>query len=170
MNNMMIYCIISLSYLFAHCQVPCGIYDDARRVIEIEEHIQTIDKAMDNILNITSNNKQTAQEMNQLVRWINTKEEHAQKIQSTLMEYFLAQRIKPKNSNEDGYLPQKFSRLIMQSNHIDHCTRLCHSPSVEAMLTSLGSGATSNSYSDYEDAGCLVIIGSDANSNHPVAA
>ena len=38
------------------------------------------------------------------------------------------------------------------------------------MLTSLGSGATSNSYQDYEEAGCLVIIGSDANSNHPVAA
>lgn len=75
-----------------------------------------------------------------------------------------------KATNEDGYIQQKFSRVIMQSNHIDHCTRLCHSPSVEAMLTSLGSGATSNSYIDYEEAGCLVIIGSDANSNHPVAA
>ena len=75
-----------------------------------------------------------------------------------------------KATNEDGYIQQKFARLVMQSNHIDHCTRLCHSPSVEAMLTSLGSGATSNSYQDYEEAGCLVIIGSDANSNHPVAA
>ena len=75
-----------------------------------------------------------------------------------------------KATNEDGYMQQKFSRLLMQSNHIDHCTRLCHSPSVEAMLTALGSGATSNSYIDYEEAGCLLIIGSDANSNHPVAA
>lgn len=75
-----------------------------------------------------------------------------------------------KATNEDGYIQQKFARVVMQSNHIDHCTRLCHSPSVEAMLTSLGSGATSNSYQDYEEAGCLVIIGSDANSNHPVAA
>ena len=75
-----------------------------------------------------------------------------------------------KATNEDGYIQQKFARLVMQSNHIDHCTRLCHSPSVEAMLESLGSGATSNSYKDYEEAGCLVIIGSDANSNHPVAA
>ena len=75
-----------------------------------------------------------------------------------------------KATNEDGYIQQKLARLVMQSNHIDHCTRLCHSPSVEAMLTALGSGATSNSYVDYEEAGCLVIIGSDANSNHPVAA
>ncbi len=75
-----------------------------------------------------------------------------------------------KATNEDGYVQQKLARLVMQTNNIDHCTRLCHSPSVEAMLTSLGSGATSNSYIDYEEAGCLVIIGSDANSNHPVAA
>ena len=43
-----------------------------------------------------------------------------------------------KATNEDGYVQQKFARLLMQSNHIDHCTRLCHAPSVEAMLTSLG--------------------------------
>ncbi len=75
-----------------------------------------------------------------------------------------------KATNEDGYVQQKFARLIMQSNNIDHCTRLCHSPSVEAMLESLGSGATSNSYTDYEDARCLVVIGCDPTSNHPVAA
>ena len=75
-----------------------------------------------------------------------------------------------KATNEDGYIQQKFARLLMKSNNIDHCTRLCHSPSVEAMLAALGSGATSNSYVDYEEAGCIVITGSDANSNHPVAA
>ena len=75
-----------------------------------------------------------------------------------------------KATNEDGYVQQKFARLVMQTNNIDHCTRLCHSPSVEAMLTSLGSGATSNSYTDYEDAGCLLVIGCDPTSNHPVAA
>lgn len=75
-----------------------------------------------------------------------------------------------KATNEDGYIQQKFARLLMKTNNIDHCTRLCHSPSVEAMLVSLGSGATSNSYIDYEEAGCIVITGSDANANHPVAA
>ena len=104
MKNMIIYCIISTSYLLAHCQVPCGIYDDARKIIELEEHMQTIYKSMENILKISTTNNQTAQEMNQLVRWINTKEEHAQNIQSTLMEYFLAQRIKPKKSSENEYL------------------------------------------------------------------
>jgi len=75
-----------------------------------------------------------------------------------------------KATNEDGYIMQKFVRRVMGTNNIDHCTRLCHSPSVEAMLRSVGSGATSNSYSDYEAAGCLFVIGCDPASNHPVIA
>ncbi|HET7342615.1 MAG TPA: formate dehydrogenase subunit alpha [Methylomirabilota bacterium] len=75
-----------------------------------------------------------------------------------------------KATNEDGYLVQKFCRVVMGTNDVDHCTRLCHSPSVEAMLASMGSGATSNSYRDYEEAGCLMVVGSDASSNHPVIA
>jgi formate dehydrogenase major subunit/formate dehydrogenase alpha subunit len=75
-----------------------------------------------------------------------------------------------KATNEDGYLVQKFCRVVMATNNVDHCTRLCHSPSVEAMLASMGSGATSNSYVDYEEAGCLMIVGADASANHPVIA
>ncbi len=94
-------------------------------------------------------------------------------VASRLLEYRgdrFATLCSAKATNEDGYVQQKFSRLVMSSNNIDHCTRLCHAPSVEAMLTSLGSGATSNSYTDYEGAGCLVVIGCDPTSNHPVAA
>lgn len=73
-----------------------------------------------------------------------------------------------KATNEDGYVIQKLARSVMDTNNVDHCTRLCHSPSVHAMLRSLGSGATSNSYVDYETAGCLMVVGSDSSSNHPV--
>ena len=104
MKSIIICYIITISYLFAHCQVPCGIYDDARKIIEIEEDIMTIKKAMNNIQLISSQNIPSSQEMNQLVRWVTTKEEHAQHIQNTIMEYFLSQRIKPKNSNDDNYL------------------------------------------------------------------
>ncbi|MCK6563994.1 MAG: molybdopterin-dependent oxidoreductase, partial [Dehalococcoidia bacterium] len=62
-----------------------------------------------------------------------------------------------KATNEDAFVQQKFVRLLMGTNNIDHCTRLCHSPSVEAMLQQLGSGATSNSYADFEAAGCVVV-------------
>jgi formate dehydrogenase alpha subunit len=75
-----------------------------------------------------------------------------------------------KATNEDGFIIQKLARVVMGTNNVDHCTRLCHSPSVEAMLTSMGSGATSNSYQDYEEAGCLMVVGADASANHPVIA
>ncbi len=75
-----------------------------------------------------------------------------------------------KTTNEDAYIQQKFARLLMQTNNVDHCARLCHAPSVLAMMTALGSGATSNSYVDFEEAGCLVVVGADPNSNHPVVA
>jgi formate dehydrogenase alpha subunit len=75
-----------------------------------------------------------------------------------------------KATNEDGYAIQKLCRVAMGTNNVDHCTRLCHSPSVEAMLVSMGSGATSNSYVDYEEAGCLFVVGADASANHPVIA
>lgn len=75
-----------------------------------------------------------------------------------------------KATNEDAFIQQKFVRLVMGTNNIDHCTRLCHSPSVEAMLQQLGSGATSNSYIDYEESSCLVLVGCDPGSNHPVVA
>jgi predicted molibdopterin-dependent oxidoreductase YjgC len=56
----------------------------------------------------------------------------------------------------------------MGTNNVDHCQRLCHSSSVAAMMAALGTGSTSNSYVDYEKAGCLMIVGSDPSSNHPV--
>ena len=52
--------------------------------------------------------------MNQLIRWINTKEEHATLIQSTITNYFLAQRIKSKKINENGRQLYVDQTLILQ--------------------------------------------------------
>ncbi|GAB4231928.1 MAG: superoxide dismutase [Ni] [Acidobacteriota bacterium] len=78
--------------LDAHCQVPCGIYDDQLRADLIAEDITTIEKAMQQITELSG---QTPVNYNQLVRWINTKEFHAGDIQKIVSEYFLTQRIKP---------------------------------------------------------------------------
>jgi formate dehydrogenase alpha subunit len=75
-----------------------------------------------------------------------------------------------KATNEDGYVLQKFVRAVMGTNSIDHCSRLCHAPSVVALQEQVGSGATSNSYEDYDHAGTLLVVGSDTGQNHPVVA
>ena len=51
----------------AHCEIPCGIYDDQARVKMIEENITTIEKSMKEILQLEKDNPVN---YNQLVRWI----------------------------------------------------------------------------------------------------
>ncbi|MCK6508764.1 superoxide dismutase, Ni [Myxococcota bacterium] len=77
----------------AHCQVPCGIYDDHARVHALYEDSQTITKAIKNILALSD--KTDAQSKNQLVRWVMTKEAHASNIIKVIAEYFLTQKIAP---------------------------------------------------------------------------
>ncbi len=91
----------------AHCQVPCGIYGDELRVQMLEEDVATIEKAMGQIVAL---GKESPTNFNQIVRWITTKDEHAQKIQDEIAAYFLAQRIKAPAAVEgdawDGYVRQ----------------------------------------------------------------
>jgi nickel superoxide dismutase len=98
--------------LYGHCQVPCGIYDDAVRVVQIEEDIATIRKAMSMIKGLSG--KSDAQSINQLIRWVNTKESHAGKIQETVSSYFLAQRIKPKKKGAAGRQKYVNQTLLLQ--------------------------------------------------------
>ena len=76
----------------AHCQVPCGIFEDQRRFQEMLEDCKTIAKASAQINELAG--KSDALSLNQLTRWVATKEEHAVRIQETVAQYFLAQRIK----------------------------------------------------------------------------
>lgn len=76
----------------AHCQIPCGIYDDQTRITLMEEHVATIEKSMNEITKLAA---ETPQNINQLVRWVDNKDEHADKLTEIVTYYFLAQRIKP---------------------------------------------------------------------------
>jgi nickel superoxide dismutase len=77
----------------AHCEVPCGIYDDQMRFEMMLEDFTTIKKAMGGIRDLAG--KTAPLDLNQLVRWVNTKESHAEKTQEVIARYFMAQRIKP---------------------------------------------------------------------------
>ncbi|MGD0953842.1 MAG: hypothetical protein ABR985_15880 [Methanotrichaceae archaeon] len=37
-----------------------------------------------------------------------------------------------KASNEDNYIRQKFANVVLKTNNIDHCAKLCQSSSVVA--------------------------------------
>jgi len=92
---------------YAHCEIPCGIYEDSLRISLINEHITTIEKSM-NMINELS--KQTNPNYNQLVRWVANKEEHANKIQEIVSQYFLHQRVIITDSSDK----EKYKKYIKQ--------------------------------------------------------
>ena len=98
-QNLIVPFLLLQGSLLAHCQVPCGIYNDAARIIQIQEDFSTIQKAMTKIKELSQ--QQDATSMNQLTRWIITKEDHASKIQKVVSDYFLTQRIKAKTEGSE---------------------------------------------------------------------
>jgi len=109
----------------AHCQIPCGIYDDELRVQLIEEDITTVEKSMNQIIEL---GKAEPVNYNQLVRWVNNKEEHAQKIQDVVTAYFMAQRIKPPADHGDEKVVNEYL----------HKLALLHAIQVHAMKAKQG--------------------------------
>jgi nickel superoxide dismutase len=83
--------VFFISNAAAHCEIPCGIYDDQLRTKLIAEHASTIEKSMKQIMELSKD----PVNYNQLVRWVSNKESHATKIQDIVSQYFMTQRIKP---------------------------------------------------------------------------
>lgn len=71
-------------------------------------------------------------------------------------------------TNEDNYAAQKFARAVLNTNNIDHCARICHSPTVAGLKQTLGSGAMTNSTKDIFETELIVVIGADPTENHSV--
>ncbi len=76
----------------AHCEIPCGIYDDEMRIQMMLEHAGTIEKSMNQIMALEKEKDHPA---NQLTRWVMNKETHANELQHIVTQYFMTQRIKP---------------------------------------------------------------------------
>ena len=107
---MFVLALFSTSSLFAHCQIPCGIYTDDIRIKMINEDIDTIEKSMKQIIELSA---QENINYNQLVRWITNKEEHANKIQEIVDVYFLTQRIVPVDPADAAAYQDYTKKLVL---------------------------------------------------------
>lgn len=92
----------------AHCEIPCGIYNDSLRVEMIAEHITTIEKS---IRQITELGQADNKNYNQIVRWVNNKDQHATELQHIVTQYFMTQRIKPA-AEDDPVKKEKYNREL----------------------------------------------------------
>lgn len=83
---------VSATVLYSHCQIPCGIYGDNARFDMIAENITTIEKSMTRINELSAQKNHSP---NQIVRWVQNKEKHADDTAGIITYYFMAQRLKP---------------------------------------------------------------------------
>ena len=131
--------IVLGSLAYSHCQVPCGIYNDKARFGMIAEHITTVEKSMKLIEELSTQEKPN---MNQLVRWINNKDVHADEISHIVSYYFLAQRVKPtektdrKAYNEYTEKLTLLHQMLVYSMKAKQTTELAHTEKLRSLLNS----------------------------------
>ena len=73
--------------IMAHCQIPCGIFHDDLVFKTLEQNIETLQKADQEL-------RSSSLSHNQSVRWILNKEDQSNQIAQTMLTYFLQQRVK----------------------------------------------------------------------------
>jgi nickel superoxide dismutase len=131
--SLLLIAVIVPMQLFAHCEIPCGIYGDKMRIDMLKEHVTTIEKSMNQIMELQ---KADSINYNQLVRWINNKDDHANEFQHIVTQYFMTQRIKlvdgsdkaalEKYQKELGLLHEMliYAMKAKQTTDLQNCTKL----------------------------------------------
>ena len=120
----------TVSYAAAHCEIPCGIYDDEMRINMITEHIKTIEKSMVQVKKLAGNKSINH---NQLTRWIMNKERHADEIQKIVTQYFMTQRIKPNAKNYSQKLIS-LHKILIFAMKCKQTTDLSHVSTLKSLL------------------------------------
>ena len=71
-------------------------------------------------------------------------------------------------TNEENYLMQKMTRVVLNNNNIDGCARVCHAPTAYGMQQAFGTGAATNSVNDLNNTDCIFLFGANPTEAHPV--
>lgn len=119
-----------------HCQVPCGIYTDQLRFEMMLEDTKTIAKSIDQINEFAAGvgeGPMSGTAINQVSRWVATKEDHATKIQDVMAAYFFAQRIKSDHADYTGQLASAHRVIVAAMK----CKQAADPATAEALKASI---------------------------------
>lgn len=96
--------------LEAHCQMPCGIYDDSLVFGDMKQCLATMAKA---VAEISSHEMDSPAAINQMIRWVGKKDLHSDRFSEDVAEYFLKQRIPLDADNLDAKLKSAHILLVL---------------------------------------------------------
>jgi len=122
--------------LIAHCEIPCGIYDDETTFTAKETQLTTIEKSMKEIARLSAE-----KDLNQIVRWVANKDAHADEFQHNVSQYFLTQRVKPAAESDTAGYPDYvrkvalLHRMLVTAAKAKQTTDLAHVATLRALLT-----------------------------------
>ena len=139
---------IFASIVYSHCQIPCGIYDDPARFVMLAEYIATIEKSMNQINELSQESKPN---FNQIVRWVQNKDSHADELSEIVTYYFMAQRIKPADKADAEAYQQYVKQLtllhqmLVYSMKAKQTTDLANVEKVRALLAEFRAAYLGNS-------------------------
>ena len=122
--------LFTASYAAAHCEIPCGIYDDEMRFNMMAEHITTIEKSIKQIIELETGKPI---KYNQLIRWVMNKEHHANKLQEIMTQYFMTQRIKFDTENYTEKLII-LHKMLVYAMKCKQTTELSHIKTLRSLL------------------------------------
>ena len=110
MLGILVLVVVFASMVYSHCQIPCGIYDDPARFGMIAENITTIEKSMKMITALSQTDNPN---FNQIVRWVQNKEKHADDMSHIITYYFMGQRIKPVDKTKGKAYEEYIKKLTL---------------------------------------------------------
>lgn len=125
---------LTAAYASAHCEIPCGIYDDQMRIDMMSENIETIEKAMTQILALAG---EQPVNYNQLTRWVTNKDHHASELQHIVSQYFMTQRIKPDTEKYTEKLTL-LHKMLISAMKCKQTTDLSNVTTLRALLKDFG--------------------------------
>ncbi len=122
---LVLFAVATTATVRAHCQIPCGIYNDEARFVLMKEHVATIEKSMKQI--------EADPNQNQTVRWVMNKDKHADELSEIVTYYFMAQRIKPGKENYEQEL-KALHGILVYSMKAKQTTDLAHVEKLKELI------------------------------------
>jgi formate dehydrogenase major subunit len=75
-----------------------------------------------------------------------------------------------RTTNEEVYVVQRMIRAAFNTNNIDTCARVCHSPTGYGLKQTFGESAGTQDFKSVEKADVILLIGANPTDGHPVFA
>jgi len=108
------------------------------------------------------------------ISWKEAFETICENLEKTIKKYgsgSVAGLASAKCTNEENYVFQKFFRVVIKTNNVDHCARLCHSSSIAGLSKTIGSAAMSNSLEEIEKySDCIILTGTNVSETQPATS